>query len=34
MLPPGRNRRNAMTLPAIGRYRKIRKNSSGATASE
>ena len=32
MLPPGRNRRNAMTLPSIGTYRKTRKNSSGRTS--
>ena len=34
MLPPGRNRRNAITLPSIGRYRNTTKNSSGAMASE
>src|SRR5450756_2784442 len=32
MLPPGRNRRKAMTLPSIGPYLKRRRNKTGPSA--
>src|SRR5665647_589417 len=34
MLPPGRKRRNAITFPAIGRYRNTSRKRSGRTRRE